>query len=79
MKRTRMSSRQTDNIEVLSERLGSLQITNEVSEEITEQLDDKMSVAPVPTIMNNAQATMPKSMVPDLGWFDGDRIKFEDW
>ena len=74
-----MSSRQTDNIEVLSERLGSLQITNEVSEEITEQLDDKMSVAPVPTIMNNAQATMPKSMVPDLGWFDGDRIKFEDW
>jgi len=22
---------------------------------------------------------MPKNMVLDLGWFDGDRMKFEDW
>ena len=22
---------------------------------------------------------MPKSMVPDPGWFDGDQMKFEDW
>ena len=22
---------------------------------------------------------MPKNMVPDLGWFDGNRTKFEDW
>jgi len=21
----------------------------------------------------------PKNIVPDLGWFDGDRTKFEDW
>jgi len=31
------------------------------------------------TINNNGQAAMPKSMVPDPGWFDGNRIKFEDW
>jgi len=28
---------------------------------------------------NNKQAIIPKSMVPDLGWFNGDRMKFEDW
>jgi len=22
---------------------------------------------------------MPKNMVPDPGWFDGDQTKFEDW
>jgi len=22
---------------------------------------------------------MPKNMIPDLGWFDGDQTKFEDW
>jgi len=30
-------------------------------------------------MMNNEQATMPKSMVPDPGWSNGDRTKFEDW
>jgi len=39
-----------------------------------------MSTAPVPTPMiNNKQATMPKSMVPDPEWFDGNRTKFKDW
>jgi len=37
-----------------------------------------MLTAPAPTI-NNEQAIMPKSMVPDLEWFDGNRMKFEDW
>ena len=27
----------------------------------------------------NIQAMTSKSMVPDLGWFDGDQIKFKDW
>jgi len=27
----------------------------------------------------NKQAVMPKNIVPDPGWFDRDRIKFEDW
>jgi len=37
------------------------------------QIDIKMSevLAPV-TVNNNAQAIIPKSIVPDPGWFDGD-------
>jgi len=39
-----------------------------------------MSVALVPvTINTNKQAVMPKNIVPDPGWFDGNRTKFEDW
>jgi len=45
-----------------------------------EQLDKAMSVALIPVTMNtNKQAVMPKNMVPDPGWFDRDRTKFEDW
>jgi len=41
-----------------------------------------MSAAPAPMaveISENISATMPKNMVPDPGWFDGDQTKFEDW
>ena len=41
-----------------------------------------MSVAPATaaaTVSENAQVGLPKSMVPDSGWFDGDQSKFEDW
>ena len=39
-----------------------------------------MLVAPAAAVaIENVQAGMPKSMVPDPGWFDGDRSKFEDW
>ena len=41
-----------------------------------------MSGTPAPgaTVANeNIQAGLLKSMVPDPGWFDGDRSKFEDW
>jgi len=39
-----------------------------------------MSVAPAPAeISKNIQAEMPKNIVPDLGWFNGDQKKFEDW
>ena len=44
--------------------------------------DTEMSVAPetmVVTSQENTQAGLPKNMVPDLGWFDGDQTKFEDW
>ena len=27
----------------------------------------------------NVQAGLLKNMVPDPGWFDSDRMKFEDW
>jgi len=41
-----------------------------------------MSVAPATMAgisQENVQAGVPKNMVPDPGWFDGDRTKFEDW
>jgi len=38
-----------------------------------------MSAALAPaTTNNNRQAAMLKSMIPDPGWFNGDRTKFED-
>jgi len=38
-----------------------------------------MSTAPAATPAVNESAGMPKSMVLDLGWFNGDQTKFEDW
>jgi len=39
-----------------------------------------MLTAPAPAEYNkNVLTTIPKSMVPDPGWFDRDRTKFEDW
>ena len=73
-----MSSRRTNNIEVLSEQLGSLQITKEALSKY-KQTDTEMSAAPAPAPANeNVQAIIPKSIVPDLEWFDGDQTKFED-
>ena len=75
-----MSSRKTGDIEVLSEQLGSLQITTEISDETMEQSDKAMSIALVQVTTNtNKQAVMPKNIVPDPEWFDGNRTKFEDW
>ena len=70
-----MSSRRTNDIEVLSEQLGSLQITEEVSSEEYEQTDTEISIAPAPAavaISENIQRGMPKNMVLDPGWFNGD-------
>ena len=30
-------------------------------------------------VSENTQTGLPKNMVPDPGWFDGNRSKFEDW
>ena len=41
-----------------------------------------MSTAPAPMAgisQENGQTGLPKNMVPDPGWFDGDQTKFEDW
>jgi len=63
-----MSTRQTNDIKALSERLGSLQITNKALEGTYKQSDEEMSVVSVPvTINNNTYAVMLKSMVPDPG------------
>jgi len=59
-----------------------LQINEEASTDEYEQTDTKMSMAPTTmaaAVSENVQAGLPKNMVPDPGWFDGDRSKFEDW
>jgi len=71
-----------NDIKTLSERLGFLQITEEVSNEYEQTTTEEMSVAPAPVAVANSkniQAGMPKNMVLDPGWFDRDRTKFEDW
>ena len=75
---TKTSSRRTNNIEVLSEQLGSLQITKEASNE-DKRTDTEILTAPAPVVNENGQVGMLKNMVPDPGWFDGDQTKFEDW
>ena len=60
-----MSHRRTNNIEALSEQLGSLQITEETSEDY-KQSDIEILVEPVLVVINeNIQAVMPKNMVLD--------------
>ena len=64
------------------ERLGSLQINEEASTEEYEQMDTEISTALATTaaaVSKNIQAGLPKNMVLDPGWFDGDQSKFEDW
>ena len=39
---------------------------------------DKMLIV-LASIVQNKQVFMLKSMVLDLGWFNGDRTKFEHW
>jgi len=38
-----------------------------------------MLAASVPVNKNNRQAGLLKNMVPDTGWFNRNRTKFEDW
>ena len=62
-----------NNLETLLEILGSLKIINEASSETNKRSDKEMSIAPALVTMNsNIQAVMPKSMVSDLEWFNGD-------
>ena len=67
-----MSSRRTNDIETLSEQLGSLQITEEASNE-DKQMDTEILIAPTLAISNeNIQTGMPKNIVPDPEWFNSD-------
>ena len=49
---------------------------NEASNKTSKRMDTEMSVAQQATaavaISENGQAGLPKNMVPDPGWFDGD-------
>jgi len=59
-----------------------LQITEEASDKYEKTNTEDMSVTPAPAAIansENVQAGLPKNMVLDLGWFDGDQSKFEDW
>jgi len=45
-------------------------------------MDTEMSSVPAPAAVatsKNVQTGVLKNMVLDLGWFDSDRTKFEDW
>ena len=69
-RKDKTSSRRIDDVEALSEQLRSLQINEEVSTEEHKQTDTEMSGTPAPgatTASENAQAGLPKSIIPDLG------------
>ena len=72
-----MSSKRTNNIEGLSEWLGSLRIIEEASSK-DEQTSTEISTAPAVN-NENTQVEISRNMVPDPGWFDSDWTKFEDW
>jgi len=58
-----------------------LQITEEASNKYKQTTTEEMSVAPALVAVansENVQAGMPKNMVLDPGWFDGDQTRFED-
>ena len=73
-----MSRYQDNNIEVLLERLESLKIMNKVLGRTIKYTDD-IPITPVPIQESNIQAGISKSMVPNTGWFNRNRTKFEDW
>ena len=56
-----------NNIEALLEQLGSLQITEEVSNKYEQTTTEEMLTAPAPavTVNENGQVGMPKNIVPD--------------
>ena len=59
-----------------------MQITEDASDEYKQTTIEEMSVTPAPAAVansENVQAGLLKNMVPDLGWFDGDQMKFENW
>jgi len=58
-----------------------LQIAEEASDKYEQTTTEEMSVAPAPAAVadsKNIQVGLPKNIVPDPGWFDGDQTKFKD-
>ena len=56
-----------------------MRITKEDILEVTTETEttNAMLTVPAPAVQNE-QVVMPKSIVLDPGWFNRDRIKFED-
>ena len=75
-----MAEQSLDAIEVLEEILESLRITEDnmsnQSTELATPKTEEISTVPVTTVHNENVPT--KSIVPDPGWFDSNRTKFED-
>jgi len=43
-------------------------------------MDTEMSVVSAPVVISkNVQTGMPKNIVLDLRWFDGNQTKFKEW
>ena len=54
----------------------------EASDKYEQTTTEEMLVVPAPVAVansENVQAGIPKNMVPDLEWFDGDQTKFKGW
>ena len=59
-----------------------MKITEEASDKYEQTTTEDMSVAPVLAAAANSkniQAELPKNIVLDPRWFNGDQLKFEDW
>ena len=59
--------------------MGLLRITKEdILDRITKTETTDKILAASTLVIYNKQAVMSKSMVLDLGWFNGNRMKFEN-
>ena len=74
-----------DSIKILSEVLGLLRITKKYVLERNKTTKpaileaERILITLALTVYNVEQIVMPKSMVSDLVWFNGDQTKFKDW
>ena len=74
-------SQGTTGIETLEEILELLRITKEYASDRNKTTKPATSedISTAPAVYNKiAQAIMPKSIISDLEWFDGDQTKFKD-
>ena len=74
---SRMDQYQEHKIEALLEWLGLLRITEENVLERATKYTDNMLIVPV-VYNKTVQTVMPKSIVLDPEWFDGNWMKFKD-
>ena len=75
-----------DSIKALLEVLGLLRIIKEYTLEgnrttkpVTPETKEILIVLVLVVYNRTEQAVMPKSMIPDPGWFDSNQMKFENW
>jgi len=80
-KTAKMAGHNTDIIKELEEILGSLRITedkvsNRSTKPATPETDEMLTE--LASAVHN-ENVLTKTIVPDPGWFDENRMKFEDW